>query len=136
MIMPTLALGFSSAGLLARVVRSSMLDVLNQDYVRTAYAKGLRERHVVVKHALRNATIPALTVIGTLLATMLGGTVVIETVFGIPGLGRLVVQSVTRRDFPVVQGAVLVVATIEVLIMLTIDILYVYVDPRIRYGSD
>jgi len=136
MAMPAVALGFSSAGLLARLVRSAMLDVLHQDYVRTAYAKGLRERHVVLKHALRNAAIPALTVIGTLLATLLGGTVVIETVFNIPGMGRLVVQSVTRRDFQVVQGAVLMVATIEVLVMLILDILYVYVDPRIRYGSD
>jgi peptide/nickel transport system permease protein len=136
MILPTVALGFSAAGLLARMVRSTMLDVLNQDYVRTAYSKGLRERHVVLRHALRNATIPAMTVIGVLLATMLGGTVVIETVFNIPGMGRLVVQSVTRRDFPIVQGAVLVVATIEVLVMLLLDVLYVYIDPRIRYGND
>jgi peptide/nickel transport system permease protein len=136
MILPTVALGFSAAGLLARMVRSTMLDVLNQDYVRTAYSKGLRERHVVLRHALRNATIPAMTVIGILLATMLGGTVVIETVFNIPGMGRLVVQSVTRRDFPIVQGAVLVVATIEVLVMLLLDVLYVYIDPRIRYGND
>jgi len=136
MILPTITLGFSAAGLLARLVRSTMLDVLNQDYVRTAYSKGLRERHVVLRHALRNAAIPVMTVIGILLATMLGGTVVIETVFNIPGMGRLVVQSVTRRDFPVVQGAVMIVATIEVLVMLLIDILYVYIDPRIRYGTD
>lgn len=136
MILPSLALGFSGAGLLARIVRSTMLDVLNQEYVRTAYAKGLRERHVVLRHALRNAMIPALTVIGILLANMLGGAVVIETVFNIPGMGRLVVQSVTRRDFPIVQAAVLVIAVIEVLVMLTIDILYVFIDPRIRYGPD
>lgn len=136
MILPTFTLGFSSAGLLARLVRSTMLDTLNQDYVRTAYSKGLRERRVVVVHALRNAAIPVMTVIGVLLATMLGGAVVIETVFNIPGMGRLLVQSVTRRDFPIVQGAVLVVATIEVLVMLLIDVLYVYIDPRIRYGSD
>jgi peptide/nickel transport system permease protein len=136
MIMPSLTLGFSSAGLLARLVRSTMLDTLNQEYVRTAYAKGLRERHVVLRHALRNAMIPAMTVIGILLANMLGGAVVIETVFNIPGMGRLVVQSVTRRDFPIVQAAVLVVATIEVLVMLLIDILYVFIDPRIRYGAD
>jgi peptide/nickel transport system permease protein len=136
MILPSLALGFSSAGLLARLVRSTMLDTLNQDYVRTAYAKGLRERHVVLRHALRNAMIPAMTVVGIMLANMLGGAVVIETVFNIPGMGRLVVQSVTRRDFPIVQAAVLVVATIEVVVMLLIDILYVFIDPRIRYGSD
>jgi peptide/nickel transport system permease protein len=136
MILPSLTLGFSAAGLLARLVRSTMLDVLNQEYVRTAYAKGLRERNVVLRHALRNTMIPAMTVIGILLANMLGGAVVIETVFNIPGMGRLVVQSVGRRDFPVVQAAVLVVATIEVLVMLIIDILYVFIDPRIRYGSD
>lgn len=136
MILPSLTLGFSAAGLLARLVRSTMLDVLNQEYVRTAYAKGLRERQVVIRHALRNTMIPAMTVIGILLANMLGGAVVIETVFNIPGMGRLVVQSVTRRDFPIVQAAVLVVATIEVLVMLMIDILYVFIDPRVRYGSD
>jgi peptide/nickel transport system permease protein len=136
MILPTLALGFSAAGLLARLVRSTMLDVLNEEYVRTAFAKGLQERHVILRHALRNAMIPVLTVIGISLASMLGGAVVIETVFNIPGMGRLLVQSVTRRDFPVVQGAVVMVAAIEVLVMLLIDLLYVYVDPRVRYGSD
>ena len=136
MLLPTLALGFSAAGLLARLVRSTMLDVLNEEYVRTAYAKGLLERHVVLRHALRNAMIPVLTVIGISLAGMLGGAVVIETVFNIPGMGRLLVQSVTRRDIPVVQGAVMAVAAIQVLVMLLLDLLYVYVDPRIRYGSD
>ncbi|MDQ3227329.1 MAG: ABC transporter permease, partial [Chloroflexota bacterium] len=114
----------------------AMLDVLNEDYVRTAYSKGLVERHVVIGHAFRNAMIPVLTVIGISLAGMLGGAVVIETVFNIPGLGRLLVQSVTRRDIPVVQGAVMTVAAIEVLVMLLIDVLYVFVDPRIRYGAD
>lgn len=136
MLLPTLALGFSAAGLLARLVRSTMLDVLNEEYVRTAYAKGLPERRVVLLHALRNALIPALTVIGISLAGMLGGAVVIETVFNIPGMGRLLVQSVTRRDIPVVQGAVMTIAAIQVLVMLLIDVLYVYVDPRIRYGGD
>lgn len=136
MIMPSVALGFSSAGLLARIVRSTMLDVLNQEYIRTAYAKGLAENQVIRGHALRNALIPAMTVTGIMLANMLGGAVVIETVFNIPGMGRLLVQSVVRRDFPVVQAAVLVVAVIEVLVMLLIDILYVFVDPRIRYGSE
>lgn len=136
MIMPSIALGFSAAGLLARIIRSTMLGVLNQEYIRTAYAKGLEERQVVTRHALRNAMIPAMTVIGIMLANMLGGAVVIETVFNIPGMGRLLVQSVVRRDFPVVQAAVLVVAVIEVLVMLMIDILYVFVDPRIRYGGE
>lgn len=136
MILPTVALGVSAAGLLARLVRSTMLDVLNQDFVRTAYAKGLRERRVVLLHALRNAMLPILTIIGISLAGMLGGAVVIETVFNIPGMGRLLVQSVTRRDFPVVQGAVMTVAAIQVIVMLLIDVLYVYVDPRVRYGGD
>jgi peptide/nickel transport system permease protein len=112
-----------------------MLDVLNEDYVRTAYAKGLPGRHVVLRHALRNALIPVLTLIGISLAGMLGGAVVIESVFNLPGMGRLLVQSVGRRDFPVVQGAVLTIAAVEVLVMLLVDVLYVYVDPRVRYGS-
>jgi peptide/nickel transport system permease protein len=135
MLLPTIALGFSASGLLARLVRSTMLDVLNEDYVRTAYAKGLRERNVVLLHALRNALLPILTVIGISLAGMLGGAVVVETVFGIPGMGRLLVQSVTRRDLPLVQGAVMTIAAVEVLVMLVIDILYVYIDPRVRYGG-
>jgi peptide/nickel transport system permease protein len=136
MILPSITLGFAAAGLLARLVRSTMLDVLNEEYVRTAYAKGLKQRRVVVGHAFRNAMIPVLTIIGISLAGMLGGAVVIETVFNIPGMGRLLVQSVTRRDIPVVQGAVMTVAAIEVLVMLLVDILYVFVDPRIRYGAD
>lgn len=136
MAMPTLALGFSSAGLLARMVRSTMLDVLKEDYVRTAYAKGLPNRRVVLGHALRNALIPAITVFGITLANMLGGSIVVETVFNLPGMGRLVVQSITRRDFPVIQATVMVIATIQVVVMLLVDVLYVFVDPRVRYGSD
>src|SRR5918993_3688914 len=136
MLLPTLTLGFSAAGVFARPGRSTMLDLLNEDYVRTAYSKGLAERHVVLLHAFRNALIPVLTVVGVTLAGLLGGAVVIENVFNIPGMGRLLVQSVTRRDIPMVQGAVMTVAAIEVLIMLLIDLLYVYVDPRIRYGAN
>jgi peptide/nickel transport system permease protein len=136
MFLPSLALGFSAAGLLARLVRSTMLDVLNEDYVRTAYAKGLRERHIVLLHAFRNALIPVMTIIGISLAGMLGGAVVIETVFNIPGMGRLLVQSVTRRDIPVVQGAVMTVAAVQVIVMLLLDLVYAYIDPRIRYGPD
>jgi peptide/nickel transport system permease protein len=136
MVLPAFALGFSSAGLLARLVRSSMLDVLREDYVRTAFAKGLPERFVVVRHALRNALIPALTVIGTSVGALLGGAVVTETVFTIPGMGRLVVQSIARRDYPIIQGAVMTIALTYVLVNLLVDILYVYADPRIRLGSD
>jgi peptide/nickel transport system permease protein len=136
MILPSFALGFASAGLLARMVRSTMLDVLNEDYVRTAYAKGLPGRHVVLRHALRNALIPAMTVLGISLAGLLGGSIVVETVFSLPGMGRLVVQSIARRDFPVIQGVVLITAVIQLVVMLIVDVLYVYVDPRVRYGSD
>lgn len=136
MFMPAFALGFSSAGLLARLVRSSMLDVLREDYVRTAFAKGLNVRAVVVRHALRNALIPALTVIGTSVGALLGGAVVTETVFTIPGMGRLVVQSISRRDYPVIQGAVMAIAMTYVLVNLLVDVLYLYIDPRVRLGGD
>lgn len=136
MAMPAFALGFSSAGLLARLVRSSMLDVLREDYVRTALAKGLPMKLVVVRHALRNALIPALTVIGTSVGALLGGAVVTETVFTIPGMGRLVVQSIARRDYPVIQGAVMAIAMTYVIVNLIVDLLYVYIDPRVRLGSD
>ncbi len=135
MILPAFALGFSSAGLLARLVRSSMLDVLREDYVRTAWAKGLAGRAVVVRHALRNALIPALTVIGTSVGALLGGAVVTETVFTIPGMGRLVVQSIARRDYPVIQGAVMTIAMSYILVNLVVDLLYVYADPRVRLGG-
>lgn len=136
MLMPAFALGFSSAGLLARLVRSSMLDVLREDYVRTAMAKGLPMRQVVTRHALRNALIPALTVIGTSLGALLGGAVVTETVFTIPGMGRLVVQSIARRDYPVIQGAIMSIAMTYVIVNLIVDLLYVYIDPRVRLGSE
>ena len=135
MIMPSFALGFASAGLLARLVRSSMLETLREDYVRTARAKGLSPHAVVVRHALRNALIPAVTVIGLLIGTLLGGAVVTETVFTIPGMGRLVVQSVLRREYPVIQGAVMLIACFYVLANLLVDVLYVVIDPRISYGD-
>lgn len=136
MLMPAFALGFSAAGLLARLVRSSMLDVLREDYVRTAFAKGLPEKAVVVSHALRNALIPALTMLGVSVGALLGGAVVTETVFTIPGMGRLVVQSIARRDYPIIQGAVITIAMTYVLVNLAVDILYVYIDPRVRLGGD
>ena len=136
MILPAFALGFSAAGLLARLVRSSMLDVLREDYVRTAFAKGLPEQLVIVRHALRNALIPALTVIGISIGALLGGAVVTETVFTIPGMGRLVVQSIARRDYPVIQGAIVAIAMTYVLVNLIVDVLYVYIDPRVRLGGD
>jgi len=135
MVLPAFALGFSQAALLARIVRSSMLDVLREDYIRTAYSKGLTERLVVIRHALRNVLIPAITVIGLSLGALLGGAVVTETVFTLPGMGRLVVQSIARRDFPIIQGAVMLIAVFYVLANLLVDVLYIYLDPRIRYGN-
>jgi len=136
MLMPAFALGFSAAGLLARLVRSSMLDVLREDYVRTAFAKGLPEQLVIVRHALRNALIPALTIIGISLGALLGGAVVTETVFTIPGMGRLVVQSIARRDYPVIQGAIIAIAMTYVLVNLVVDVLYIYIGPRVRIGGE
>ena len=136
MILPTLTLGFSAAGLLARLVRSTMLDVLNEDYVRTAYAKGLARRHVVVAHAFRNALIPVLTVIGMTVAGHARRRGRDRDRLQHPGHGPAPGAERVRRDFPVVQGAVMTVAAIEVLVMLLVDLLYVYVDPRIRYGTD
>ncbi|MGH2617162.1 MAG: ABC transporter permease [Thermomicrobiales bacterium] len=135
MVLPAFALGFSAAGLLARLVRSSMLDVLREDYVRTAWAKGLPEQWIIVRHALRNALIPALTIIGISVGALLGGAVVTETVFTIPGMGRLVVQSIARRDYPVIQGAIVAIALTYVLVNLVVDVLYVYIDPRVRLGE-
>jgi peptide/nickel transport system permease protein len=135
MLMPAFALGFATAGLLARLIRSSMLDVLNEDYVRTAKAKGLAHRDVVIRHALRNALVPAITVVGTSIAALLGGAVVTETVFTIPGMGRLVVQSISRRDYPIIQGTVMAIAVSYVLVNLLVDVLYVYADPRVRLGD-
>lgn len=135
MLMPSVALGFASAGLLARLVRSSMLETLREDYVRTARAKGLATRTIVIRHAFRNALIPAVTVIGVLVGASLGGAVVTETVFNIPGMGRLVVQSVLRRDYPLIQGAVMLIASFYVLANLLVDVLYVLIDPRISYGD-
>ena len=136
MLLPAFALGFSAAGLLARMVRSSMLDVMREDYVRTAFAKGLPEQLVIVRHALRNALIPALTVLGISIGALLGGAVVTETVFTIPGMGRLVVQSIARRDYPVIQGAIVAIAMTYVLVNLIVDVLYVYIDPRVRLGAE
>ena len=116
-----------------RFTRASMLDVLGDDYVRTARAKGLTERHVVLRHALKNALIPILTVLGLTAAVLISGAVVTETVFGLPGVGNLVVSAVLRRDYPVIQGALLVIAGIYVLINFAIDMLYLLVDPRVRY---
>lgn len=132
-ILPAIALGYSAAALIARMTRSAMLEVLRQDFVRTARSKGLRERSVLYKHALTNAFIPVLTVIGLTVASLLSGSVVVETVFNYPGVGRLVVDSVLRRDYPVIQGSLLLIAMITIVVNLLVDLLYAVVDPRIQY---
>ncbi|WP_192798383.1 ABC transporter permease [Brucella intermedia] len=133
LILPAIALGLVSSALILRFTRASMLDVLGDDYIRTARAKGLIERRVIMKHALKNALIPILTVIGLTAAVLISGAVVTETVFGLPGVGNLVVSAVLRRDYPVIQGALLVIAGLYVLINFIIDMLYLFVDPRVRY---
>jgi ABC-type dipeptide/oligopeptide/nickel transport system permease component len=132
-LLPAITIGISGAGGLARYTRSSMLDVLNEDYVRTARSKGLSERLVVYKHALRNALIPIITLLGLSFGSMLSGAVIVETVFGWPGVGRYLVTGISNRDFPVVQGAVLVIAVGFVVANLITDLVYSFVDPRIRY---
>lgn len=134
LVMPALALGFSQAAIIARMTRASVLDTLGEDYVRTAHSKGLPNHTVVLRHALRNAMLPVLTVIGLSIATLAGGVVVTETVFNIPGAGRLVIDSVLRRDYPVIQGSVLMVALVYALVNLAVDLSYAFFDPRVRYG--
>jgi peptide/nickel transport system permease protein len=133
LVLPATVLGLLNSALIIRFTRASMLDVLGEDYVRTARAKGLAENVVVLKHALRNALVPIVTVIGLTVALLIGGAVVTETVFGLPGVGNLVVSAVIRRDYPVIQGALLVVAVIYVVINFLIDLLYTVVDPRVKY---
>jgi peptide/nickel transport system permease protein len=133
MVLPAFSLGFNQSALIARIARSCMLEVLQQDYIRTARAKGLREGVVIYLHAFRNALVPVVTVIGITMAILIGGAVVTEIVFNIPGLGRLVISAILRRDYPVVQGVVLVTAAFYVLINLGVDMVYAFIDPRIRY---
>ena len=118
---------------IARLTRSGMLEVLSQEYIRTARAKGVRDLMVILKHALKNAAIPVITVIGLDLGTLLGGAVITETIFAWPGVGRLAVQAIANRDYPVVQAAVFLLAAIFVLINFLVDVLYSYVDPRVAY---
>jgi len=134
LLMPALTLGMISSALLARMTRSSMLEVLYQDFVRTARAKGALERTVVWRHALRNAALPVLTVVGNSFALLLGGLVITEQVFSIPGVGLLVVDAVLRRDYPVIQGVLLVFVTLYVFVNVAMDVVYALFDPRIRFG--
>jgi peptide/nickel transport system permease protein len=134
MVLPALCLGTASAANVARTTRSCMLDVLGSEYVRTAAAKGLTDRLVVLKHALRNALIPVVTVAGLQIGILLGGTVVVEEVFTLPGIGRLVLWSIYQRDYPLTQSTILFIAVLFMAINLAVDLLYGYLDPRIRYS--
>lgn len=132
LILPAISLGTIQAALITRMTRSSMLDVLNLNYIKTARAKGLQEWHVLLKHAFRNAFLPILTVIGQTFGTLVTGAVIVETIFNIPGIGQLIMNSITRRDFTVIQGVVMVVTIMYIFINLFIDLLYGIVDPRVR----
>jgi peptide/nickel transport system permease protein len=134
LVLPTLALGAASVAIIARMTRSSLLEVIHQDYTRTARAKGLMESAILVRHALKNALIPVVTVISLQYGYLLGGAVVTETVFSRPGLGRMLVDAIKARDFPVVQGTLMILGASFVVVNTAVDLLYVYLDPRIRYG--
>jgi peptide/nickel transport system permease protein len=132
-VLPAVILGIASAAAIMRLTRGMLLEVLRQDYVRTAWAKGLRERVVVLKHSLKNAVIPVVTVLGLQVAGIAGGAVIIEWIFGIPGMGQFLVDAIVQRDYPVIQGVNLVIVTIIVLTNLAVDLVYAVLDPRIRY---
>ena len=133
LVMPATALGMVYAALIARITRASMLEVLSQDYIRTAQAKGLSNKQVLLGHALKNAAVPIVTIIGIGVALLISGVVVTETVFAIPGLGRLTVDAILRRDYPIIQGVILIFSGAYVLINLIVDLSYAVLDPRIRY---
>jgi peptide/nickel transport system permease protein len=133
MLLPAAILGIAFAAAMMRLTRGMLLEVLRQDYVRTAWSKGLRERIIILKHGLRNAIIPVITYIGTQLPQVIGGTVVIETIFGLPGMSRFLFDAINQRDYPVIQGVNLVVVSFIVMVNLAVDALYAVLDPRIRY---
>ncbi|MFT3854397.1 MAG: ABC transporter permease [Ilumatobacteraceae bacterium] len=134
LILPWVTLGLASAAVIARQLRSSLIGVLGEDYIRTARAKGLRSRQVVVKHATKNAAIPVVTAFGTQVAFALGGSVVIEQVFGIPGIGQLAIAAVQRRDLPIIQGVVMLTTVLVLLCNLVVDLSYGYFNPKVRFG--
>jgi peptide/nickel transport system permease protein len=133
-LLPALTLGVYVSGIFARFLRASLLSELKSDYVRTARSKGLKERDVVGRHVLRNALLPFVTVVGLMAAAFIGGTVVTEAVFTYPGIGRLLIQAITQRDYPLIQGIILFILVVHVLINLLVDVLYAYIDPRIEYS--
>src|SRR5262245_28496268 len=134
MVLPSVALGLAFAASIMRQVRSGLVEVLNLDYMRTARAKGLGDRQAIIRHALRNSLIPVVTVVGLMIGRLLGGAVVVETIFAIPGIGRTVVDAIFGRDYPVIQCAVLLIAGVVLVVNLIVDLLYALIDPRIRYN--
>ncbi|WP_377828093.1 ABC transporter permease [Bradyrhizobium lupini] len=133
LVLPTMTLGFVYVSLIARITRAAMLDVLSEDYMRTARAKGVARPALLLKHALKNAAVPIVTVVGTGVGLLIGGVVITETVFNIPGIGRLVVDAIARRDYPIIQGVVIVFSGVYMLVNLVVDLSYTFFDPRIRY---
>jgi peptide/nickel transport system permease protein len=133
LILPSIALGLAYVALIARITRTTMLEVLAEDYIRTAEAKGVATRPMLLKHALKNAAVPIVTIVGIGVALLIGGVVITETVFNIPGVGRLVVDAIARRDYPIIQGVILVFSGVYVLVNLAVDISYTFFDPRVRY---
>ncbi|MBI3742664.1 MAG: ABC transporter permease, partial [Chloroflexi bacterium] len=133
-ILPAFCLSIGTSAFLARLTRSTVLEVMRQDYVRTAWAKGLPERTVIVRHALKNAFIPVITILGTQVGFLIGGVAIVETIFNLPGMGRVTVNAIDHRDLPLIQTAVFIFAGVLILINLLVDVSYAWFDPRIRYG--
>jgi peptide/nickel transport system permease protein len=132
LILPSMTVGLITASILTRFVRSAVLEVLHQNHVRTARAKGLAEQNIIIRHVLKNAAIPIVTIVGMQMASLLGGIIIVEVIFAWPGLGRLALDAVVRRDYPMVQGAVLIVALFFAVVNVIVDLLYAYLDPRVR----
>ncbi len=135
LVLPAITLGTALAAMLARMVRATLLEILNEDYIRTARAKGLRESAIIIHHALRNASLPIITILGLQLGTLLGGAVITEIIFAWPGIGQLTIESIERRDYPLVQACILVISLSYVLVNTFTDILYAWLDPRVRYSA-
>ena len=134
LVLPSFSLGFALAAIISRMTRASMIEVLNQDYIRTARAIGVSEKTILLKHALRNAIIPVVTIVGLQFGALLGGVIIIEIIFSWPGIGQLLIPAIMRRDYPLVQGCILFIAVVYIFVNLIVDIIYAYIDPRIKYS--
>lgn len=134
LVLPSFSLGFALAAIISRMTRASMIEVLDQDYIRTARAIGVSEKIIFLKHALRNAIIPVVTIVGLQFGALLGGVIIIEIIFSWPGIGQLLIPAIMRRDYPLVQGCILFIAVVYIFVNLIVDIIYAYIDPRIKYS--